>query len=85
LSTVTIEDAKAHLAEIIEQLHPGEEIIITRDQKPIARLVGETKLQQAEAGIMEKLPNIRIDAPPDFASNLDLYVNGDKRIEDGTR
>lgn len=40
--TVTIEDAQLRLAKLIEGLHPGEEIVITRDQKPIARLIAET-------------------------------------------
>ena len=41
MSAVTVEEAQARLPQLIEQLHPGEEIIITRDQKPVARLVGE--------------------------------------------
>jgi len=42
MPTVTLEEAQAHLTELIEQLHPGEEIVITRDQKPVARLVAES-------------------------------------------
>ena len=41
--TVTLEEAQAQLPKLIEQLRPGEEIIITRDQKPVARLVGEAQ------------------------------------------
>ncbi len=41
MSTVTLEDAQAHLPQLIERLQPGEEIVITRDQKPVARLSGE--------------------------------------------
>ena len=33
-----------------------------------------------QPGIMEKLRAIRIDAPPDFASNLDQYMSGEKRV-----
>jgi prevent-host-death family protein len=40
VSTVTLEDAQAHLAELIARLGPGEEITITRDEKPVARIVG---------------------------------------------
>jgi antitoxin (DNA-binding transcriptional repressor) of toxin-antitoxin stability system len=43
MATVTLEEAQAQLPKLIEQLHPGEEIIITRDQKPVARLIGEAK------------------------------------------
>lgn len=41
MSTVTIEDAQARLAELIAQLAPGEEVIITRDAQPVAKLVSQ--------------------------------------------
>jgi antitoxin (DNA-binding transcriptional repressor) of toxin-antitoxin stability system len=41
MPTVTLEDAQARLPELIVQLHPGEELIITRDQQPVARLIAE--------------------------------------------
>jgi antitoxin (DNA-binding transcriptional repressor) of toxin-antitoxin stability system len=39
MSTVTLEEAQAKLPELIAQLTPGEEMIITRNQQPVARLV----------------------------------------------
>lgn len=30
---------------------------------------------------MATLRGIQIDASPDFAANLDLYLNGEKRVE----
>jgi prevent-host-death family protein len=41
--TVTIEEAQIRLKELIEQLQAGEEVIITRDDQPVAKLVGEAK------------------------------------------
>ena len=43
MSTVTIEEAQANLLEIIESLAPGEELIITRNDQPIAKLVGQKR------------------------------------------
>ena len=43
MTTVTIEEAQAKLAELIEHLPPGEELMITRDERPIARLFVEGK------------------------------------------
>lgn len=40
MQTVTLEEAQGHLAEIIEKLPPGGEVVITRDDKPVAKLVG---------------------------------------------
>jgi antitoxin (DNA-binding transcriptional repressor) of toxin-antitoxin stability system len=36
--TVTIEEAQAHLAELIAGLTPGQEIIITSNDQPVAEL-----------------------------------------------
>jgi prevent-host-death family protein len=41
MSTVTVEEAQTKLSELIEGLTPGEEIVITRNNRPVARLVGE--------------------------------------------
>jgi antitoxin (DNA-binding transcriptional repressor) of toxin-antitoxin stability system len=41
VSTVTIEEAQAKLPELIELLSPGQEVIITRDAQPVAKLVSQ--------------------------------------------
>lgn len=38
MSTLTIEDAQARLAEIIGTLNPGQEIVITQNDQPVAQL-----------------------------------------------
>jgi prevent-host-death family protein len=38
MSTVTLEEAQAHLPQLIEQLQPGEEITITAHGQPLARV-----------------------------------------------
>lgn len=39
---VTLEEAQAHLKELIAKLVPGEEMVITQGDQPVAKLVGET-------------------------------------------
>ena len=39
MPTVSVEDAQARLKELIEQLAPGEEVILTQDDRPVAKLV----------------------------------------------
>jgi prevent-host-death family protein len=41
MPTVTLEEAQARLPELIEKLVPGEEVIITRDNRPVATLIGQ--------------------------------------------
>jgi prevent-host-death family protein len=41
MSTVTIEEAQTRLTELIDKLALGEEVLITRNQRPVAKLVGQ--------------------------------------------
>jgi antitoxin (DNA-binding transcriptional repressor) of toxin-antitoxin stability system len=43
MTVVTLEEAQAKLPELIEHLAAGEELLITRNQQPIARLMAEEK------------------------------------------
>ena len=38
MSTISVAEAQSHLAEIIENLPAGEELVITRDDQPVATL-----------------------------------------------
>ncbi len=40
MTTITIEEAQAKLSQLIDQLAPGDELIITRNARPVAQLVG---------------------------------------------
>jgi prevent-host-death family protein len=39
MTTVTIHAAKTHLSRLIERVEAGEEVVIARRNKPVARLV----------------------------------------------
>jgi prevent-host-death family protein len=38
--TVNIHEAKTHLSRLVEQVEAGEEVVIARAGRPVARLVG---------------------------------------------
>jgi prevent-host-death family protein len=38
MSTVTLAEAKTHLSRLLDQVEAGEEVVITRRGKPIARI-----------------------------------------------
>ena len=42
-------DAKARLAELLDEVERGETIVITRHGKPIARLVPDEEARRADA------------------------------------
>jgi prevent-host-death family protein len=45
-TTITVEEAQAKLKELIHELAPGEEVIITENQQPVAKLVSEATKQR---------------------------------------
>jgi antitoxin (DNA-binding transcriptional repressor) of toxin-antitoxin stability system len=40
-ATITVEEAQASLKALIHKLAPGEELVITENQQPVAKLVGK--------------------------------------------
>jgi hypothetical protein len=40
----------------------------------------EERANSRKVGIMHRLRQIRIEAPEDFSTNLDSYVNGEKQL-----
>lgn len=40
MSNITLEEAQSRLTEVVQQLTPGDEVIITVNQRPVARLLG---------------------------------------------
>lgn len=45
-TTVSLDEAQVKLAELIHQLSPGEEIVITENQQPVAKLVSSVRTPQ---------------------------------------
>lgn len=41
MPTLTIDEVQSRLPQIIDALAPGEELVITRGDKPVAQLTGE--------------------------------------------
>ncbi len=43
MKTVNVHEAKTHLSRLLERVSAGEEIVIARSGKPVARLVPEKR------------------------------------------
>ena len=62
MSTVTLADDKAHLSHLIDQVGAGNEVVITRRGKPVARItpVGTPrKPLQSPAAFRARMPKAR--------------------------
>jgi len=64
--TVGVHEAKSTLSKLIRRSNAGEEIIITRDGKPVARLVGIAPDSGRRLGCDVGL----FDVPEDFDAPL---------------
>ena len=49
MTTITIQEAQAMLPDLIHRLVPGEDVVITENDQPVAKLVSE--LPQPMAGL----------------------------------
>ncbi|MBU1664791.1 MAG: type II toxin-antitoxin system prevent-host-death family antitoxin [Gammaproteobacteria bacterium] len=63
---VQIAEAKAHLSALVERVEAGEEIIIARRGKPVARLIPEPKAGRSAADVFREIwaeGGLDIEAP----------------------
>jgi prevent-host-death family protein len=49
--TITIDEAQASLKELIHRLVPGEEVVITENLQPVAKLVSATAVSRRASGL----------------------------------
>lgn len=64
MSTITAFEAKTRFGELLERVSRGEEVVITRHDKPVARLIPEgtprlEEVRRALAGLAELRQRIR--------------------------
>ena len=67
MRTVNIHEAKTHLSRLVDEVSSGEEIIIAKAGKPLARLVALTvATKKRKLGILKG----KLRAPEDFDAPL---------------
>jgi prevent-host-death family protein len=67
MKTVNIHEAKTHLSALVAEVAAGEEIIIAKSGKPMARLVPIPALEPRKPGLLKgmKLADSFFDPLPD--------------------
>lgn len=61
MQTIPLEQAEGHLASIIEKLSPGEEVVLTQNNQPVARLVSEKKRSRPGPGLGKGMITVAAD------------------------
>ena len=51
--TVNVHEAKTHLSRLLAQVEAGEEVVIARNGKPVARLVTSTGLGKPTPDVLK--------------------------------
>jgi prevent-host-death family protein len=73
MTTVSIQEAQAKLSELIHQLTPDEEVVITEDDQPVARLMPATSQQQRTIRRLGTLRGTVLYMAPDFDAPLEDF------------
>ncbi len=72
MRTLTIEEAQAKLSELIHDLKPGDEVFITDNDRPVARLVPAQQREQTPRRSGTLRGTVKYMAP-DFDASLDDF------------
>lgn len=70
MTTLTIEEVQAKLADLVDELEPGEEVVITRNQRAVARLIGGDAQSQRKLGTLRGTVTYM---SPDFDAPLEEF------------
>jgi prevent-host-death family protein len=55
METINVHEAKTHLSRLLERVEAGEEIIIARSGKPVARLVPMKRVRRRPGGMKGRI------------------------------
>jgi len=73
MTTVSIQEAQAKLSELIRDLLPGEEVIITENEQPVARLVPPASQPKRPPRRLGTLRGTVLSMAPDFDAPLEDF------------
>lgn len=72
MASVTIQEAQAKLPDLIHNLSPGDEVVITENNQPVAKLVSE-----------QPIPKSGLRPPPGLGKGfITIVSDDDEHLED---
>lgn len=61
-ATISIDEAQANLRDLIHHLAPGDEVLITENQLPVAKLVSQSKSKKRrEPGLCKGMITLLVE------------------------
>ena len=73
MATITIQEAQANLFDLIHQLTPGEEVVITENNQPVARLLSNPKVLTTKPRQLGKGKGTVLFMATDFDAPVDDF------------
>lgn len=73
MTTVTIQQAQTTLSELIHRLSLGDEVVITENDRPVARLVPTSEIKQISFRQLGTMKGTVLYMAPDFDAPLDDF------------
>jgi antitoxin (DNA-binding transcriptional repressor) of toxin-antitoxin stability system len=73
MTTVTLQEAESKLSELIHTLKPGDEVIITEESHPVARLTPATCAAERTPRKLGTLKGTVLYMAPDFDAPLEDF------------
>lgn len=70
MTTISLQEAQAGLADLIHRLAPGEEAILTENDQPVARIVSTRQRSERKLGTLK---GTVIQMSDDFDAPLDDF------------
>jgi len=61
METVSVYDAKTHLSRLLDAVAAGDEVVITRNGKPVARLVRAEAVPRRRFGTLPNIATVGLD------------------------
>lgn len=73
MTTVTLKEAQSALADLIHRLTPGEEVVITENDQPVARLVPAPLIPRMAHRQLGTMKGTVLYMAPDFDAPLEDF------------
>ena len=73
MTTVTIQQAQSTLSELIHRLSLGDEVVITENDRPVARLVPTSDIKKTSSRQLGTMKGTVLYMSPDFDAPMDEF------------